>query len=185
MKNLLNNKRKLFLLIAIFSLSCLFVAFAAEPGGKSDPLISLSYFENKIEDLKKEITKALTDTLDKTLETKLETMKKDVDKTLSDVKKQAEATTSGSFNLITLGANESLICETGTEIIIRSGKCTAISTESGGLSDTTDGKDIPNGEVIQKNHLIIIPKNDGRGIHCEATGAVMIKGSYEKISEEN
>ena len=54
MKNLLNNKRKLFLLISVFSLF-LVVAFAAEPGSEKDPLISLSYFENKIEALKTEI----------------------------------------------------------------------------------------------------------------------------------
>ena len=55
MKNLLNNKRKLFLLIFVFSL-LLVVAFATEPGSEEDPLISLSYFENKIEQLKTEIT---------------------------------------------------------------------------------------------------------------------------------
>ena len=182
MKNLLNNKRKLFLLISVFSL-LLVVAFAAEPGSEKDPLISLSYFENKIEALKTEITEALTKNIDEKLTSDLETMQKDLDKTIKEVKEQAKTTTAGSFELITLAENESLICETGTEIIIRSGRCVAIATEAGGLSDTTDGIDIPNNEIIQKNHLIIVPKNDGRGIRCEITGAVMVKGSYEKKLE--
>ncbi|MBP3284673.1 MAG: hypothetical protein J6M02_04160 [Clostridia bacterium] len=182
MKNLLKNKGILFLLIAVFSL-LLVVAFAAEPGSEGDPLISLSYFENKIEQLKTEVTETLTNAIEQTLASKLESMQTDLDKTIQDVKEQAKSTTSGSFELITLAENESLICQTGTEIIIRSGRCAAIATEAGGLSDTTDGKDIPNGEIIQKNHLIIVPKNDGRGIRCEITGAVMIKGSYEKKLE--
>lgn len=182
MKNLLKHKRMLFFLIAVFSFS-LVVVFAAEPGSEGDPLISLSYFENKIEQLKDEVIKALTETMNKTLSTELETMQKGLDKTVSEVKEQAKTATSGSFSLITLAENEVLICETGTEIIIRSGRCVAISTESGGLSDTTDGIDIPNGEIIPKNHLIVIPKNDGRGVRCEVTGAVMIKGSYEKKIE--
>ena len=182
MKNLLNNKRKLFILISVLSLF-LVVAFAAEPGSEKDPLISLSYFENKIEELKTDVIESLTKDIEKTLTQKLDTMQTDLDKSIKEVKEQANSTTAGSFELITLATNESLICDTGTEIIIRSGRCVAISSESGGLSDTTDGIDIPNGEVIQKNHLIIIPKNDGRGVRCEATGAVMIKGSYEKKLE--
>lgn len=182
MKNFLKNKRKPFLLITIFSMF-LVVAFAAEPGSEGDPLISLSYFENKIEQLKTEVTESLTESMKRALSTELETMQKDLNKTVNEVKEQAKTATSGSFSLITLAENEILICETGTEIIVRSGRCIAVSTETGGISDTTDGIDIQNGEVIPKNHLLVIPKNDGRGIRCEVTGAVMIKGSYEKKLE--
>ena len=45
------------------------------------------------------------------------------------------------------------MCESGTEIIVRSGKSVIVTSKnsSGGISDITAGKDLPNGELITNN----------------------------------
>ena len=61
MMNLLKNKR---IIIPLAVLTCALTAgaLAADPGSSSDPLISLSYFENKIETLKSTILEEITKT---------------------------------------------------------------------------------------------------------------------------
>ena len=180
MMNLFKNKR---IVLPLAVLACILCAgaFAADPGSSSDPLISLSYFENEIETLKATLLEQLTSTFS----TKFEELEKDVDATLKDISENGVPTPT-EFEVITLGEGETIICEAGTEIIVRSGKSTVITSEtsSGGISDITAGKDLISGEEIINNHLLIVPKADGRGIKAIVTGAVMIKGNYTKPTNE-
>ena len=179
MINLFKNKRIILsLAVAVSSLGV--VAFAANPGSGEDPLISLSYFEDKIEKLKDSVFKELSTSFS----TKFDELEKDVDETLKEISENGISSPS-SFELITLGAGQKLICEEGTEIIVRSGKSQIVTSKesTGGISDITAGKDLPNGETIINNHLLIVPKTDGRGIKATVTGAVMIKGKYTKEVE--
>ena len=179
MKNLLKNKRVILPIAVITSLACI-GASIADPGSSSDPLISLSYFEDKIESLKDTLVEELTETFSK----KFTDLEKDVDETLKEVSENG-LSSSTEFKLITLGENETIICEAGTEIIVRSGRSVVVTSEnsSGGISDITEGRDLPNGEQITNNHLLIIPKADGRGIKATISGAVMIKGNYKSSIE--
>ena len=179
MIKLLKNKRLIVALAILGSLFCM-VSNASDPGSSSDPLISLSYFENKIEVLKTTLLEDLT----KTFSNKFNDLKKDIDKTLEDVSKNGISSPT-EFKVITLKENEILTCEAGTEIIVRSGKSVIVTSEtsSGGISDITAGVDLPNGETITNNHLLIVPKADGRGIKGIVTGAVMIKGNYTSSIE--
>lgn len=176
MKNLLKNKR-IIISIGIFASLICVAAIATDPGSEKDPLISLSYFENKIEELKIGLTTALSETLNN----KFEELKESIEKTLSDIEKNG-VSTPAEFEIITLNENETILCEAGTEIIVRSGKSIIVTSEtsSGGISDITAGKDLINNEEITNNHLLIVPKADGRGIKATVTGAVMIKGKYTK-----
>lgn len=181
MKNLLKNKR-IVVITLILAISLTAVSIAANPGSSDDPLISLSYFEDKIDSLKDDLSKVLSDTLNK----KFEDLSKEIEKNIDDIKKNG-VTAPTSFELITLGANETLILEASTEVIVRSGKSIVITSEnsSGGISDVTSGKDLINGETITNNHLLIVPKSDGRGIKATITGAVLVKGNYEKQQSDN
>ena len=98
---------------------------------------------------------------------------------ISKIKDKGVAAPS-TFEVINVNENESIICEAGTEIIVRSGKFTAIGSVSGGISDVTAGRDLVTDEEISNNHLLIVPKSDGRGITSKATGAVMIKGDFKR-----
>ena len=72
-----------------------------------------------------------------------------------------------------------LIGDAGSEIILRSGSATAITSPSGGLSDVTAGTDITEGKPIPANHLLIIPRSDGRGIFVTKNSTfVMVRGGY-------
>ena len=199
MINLLKNKRIIFLVVILI---CLFTvgALAADPGSSDDPLISLSYFENKIESLKKTLLEDLTSTFGlefnnladdftnkfdaatETFSNELNESKKQLDDTLEEIRENGVSTPT-EFKVITLNEGEMILCEAGTEIIVRSGKSIVVTDKnsSGGISDITAGKDLANNEAIVNNHLLIVPKADGRGIKANVTGAVMVKGNFEKI----
>lgn len=66
----------------------------------------------------------------------------------------------------------------GTEMIVRSGGAIAVCPGINGIQNVTAGDDIPNEAQIPLNHLVIIPREDGRGIYIEKEAYVMIRGDY-------
>lgn len=85
------------------------------------------------------------------------------------------------YAVVKLLKNQKLIGGESSELILRSGKATAIVSKMGGLSDVSyTGKDLKQGESVPLNHLIIIPRADGRGITITSPEAyVLVRGSYE------
>lgn len=138
----------------------------SEPGSSTDPCIGLSYLNYEIEQLKDYIDRKLS---------------------LSSGSSKEES----SWEVVQVLANQTLICKDGTEIILRSGKGQAISKITktfnngveelidNGLTDVTDGKDLKMGDNIPKDHLLIVPRDDGRGINCVSNSFFLVKGSYE------
>lgn len=126
----------------------------SEPGSSRDPLISKSYVDEKIEEIK--------DYID--------------DRIKSD--RPGRPSGSREMEVVELRKGESIIGEMGTEIIVRSGNTVAISSELGGISDVTDGRDLDTNERLKENHLIIIPRSDGRGIYSRGVSFVMVRGAY-------
>ena len=82
------------------------------------------------------------------------------------------------FQVVSVPAGKSVICEAGTEIILRMGTCSVIGTQKGGVSDVTMGFDLADGIVIQGNHLLVVPLDDGRGVKTATDSILMIKGGY-------
>lgn len=87
---------------------------------------------------------------------------------------------SSNFKLINIKSGKKLSFEEGAEIVLRSGSAIVIASELGGLSDLSDGKDLKEGAYIKKNHNILIPRNDGRGIEAESDIIILIKGTYNE-----
>lgn len=83
-----------------------------------------------------------------------------------------------SFKAVDMTKGQTLTCEAGTELILRMGKATIISTEKGGLADTTTGEDLKNGMQMPGNHHLVVPVGDGRGIVAENNVIVLVKGDY-------
>ena len=52
-----------------------------------------------------------------------------------------------------------------------------IDSVSGGLCDVTAGKD-QKGENAPANHLLLVPRDDGRGIQAVSGTIVMVRGTY-------
>ena len=82
------------------------------------------------------------------------------------------------FQVVEVPAGKTVTLRSGTEAILRMGTCTVIGTQKGGISDVTMGFDLPNGTVVQGNHHLICPIDDGRGLKTSTTCLIMIKGAY-------
>lgn len=83
-----------------------------------------------------------------------------------------------SFKVVNIERGQQLVCEDGTELILRMGSATIVATEKGGLADVTSGIDLPNGSEMPSNHHLIVPVNDGRGIIANNKVIVLVKGDY-------
>lgn len=83
--------------------------------------------------------------------------------------------------VVELPAGARLIGEAGTELILRSGQATAIDSLLGGLANVTRGVDLRMGEVVPANHLLIVPRGDGRGLFAVTPIVVMVRGGHRVI----
>jgi len=90
-------------------------------------------------------------------------------------------TSSSTLEVVTVPAGTILMVDAGSEVVVRSGKAAAYSSDSNGISDVTAGVDIKSGSNVPANHLIWFPR-DGRGIQVQSgsTGSltVLVKGPY-------
>ncbi|MDX9917425.1 MAG: hypothetical protein RBT15_05340 [Gudongella sp.] len=129
----------------------------SEPGNESDPVVALSYLEEKLDEIKDYIDRKIKD----------------------NTAAPEQVTQSSSLVVVELWNGQMLIGEAGSEIILRSGSATAITSAMGGLSDVTAGVDIAEGQQIPENHLLIIPRSDDRGIFVTKDSTfVMVRGEY-------
>ncbi|MCF6465479.1 hypothetical protein [Clostridium sp. Cult2] len=126
----------------------------SEPGSENDPLISLSYLEKRIDQLKYYI-----------------------DDKLSSV--EGNTNLSNDLEVVEILAGQSIIGERGTEIILRGGKAEILAGELGGLSDVTGGRDLKMGENVPANHLLIVPRDDDRGVYAITDSIYLVRGKYE------
>ena len=66
------------------------------------------------------------------------------------------------------------------QFLVRSGAANAVApTANQGLSDMTVGGEILNGKKVPINHLVLVPRGDGRGIIITSSESyVMVRGPY-------
>ncbi len=147
-------KTLFFTATAVISLAAF--VYAASPGTTDDPLVSKSYVE-------KLINEAFQNN--------------------SVITNPAVNTSNSTSNYVPVNVKigQKLIGEEGTEIILRSGRGFGyVSTESG-IVDITQGTEVFNNEEIIKNHMLIIPRDDGRGIRIVEDSWFLVKGGYKII----
>lgn len=78
--------------------------------------------------------------------------------------------------VLELKAGQTLRAGAGTEIILRSGRVVAVSAPGGGIADLTAGRDIKSGEAVSANHLLLVPRSDGRGLKALTPAVVLVRG---------
>lgn len=156
--------KKILILVLVIAI-ILSLPINAAPGDSSDPIVVLSYLNQRFNEL---IAKY---NLDKVNEH---------EKSIEELNQKVGNGGSGTSTLevVNLKAGERLIAEAGAEIILRGGKVNAIASELGGLSDVTLGNDIANGVAVTHNHLLIVPRNDGRGVVAQTDAILMVRGEY-------
>lgn len=107
-----------------------------------------------------------------------------VDQKLAEITGGTSAEGSGGsskLEVVTVDPGKKIIVADGGELIVRSGKAVAYSTDANGLSDMTDGLDIAPGKVVGNNHLILFPRG-GRGVQPDPNQKngliVLVRGNY-------
>ncbi len=86
-----------------------------------------------------------------------------------------------SYRLVSMTDSQKLMCGAGTELILRQGRGTIFSSQSGGLADVTIGEDLADGMSVPANHLLIVPVSDGRGFTAHGNVLVLVRGEAEVI----
>ncbi len=99
-----------------------------------------------------------------------------VDNAISKIK--TESSSSVQFKVIKVNKDNVITLDENALLIVRAGEASAIASKNGGLSDLTTALDIKTGETVELNHLILIPRTDGRGIKMNSDGYIMISGGY-------
>lgn len=174
----MKNVQKLsYILLGVFCTTLIggvSIAALGEAGTESDPIVSKSYVEKRLGELEKKITdnnKVLMDQQLTTLQGQLAELVKATGGTGSAANTEFKLVQFKNGDVITLGD--------GTQFILRAGLAKAIAGPGGGLSDLTEGKDLKTDQDITTNHLLLVPKNDGRGVRILYDSWVMIKGTYQ------
>lgn len=155
-------------------------AATSEPGSQADPLVSKSYVDNRLQTaLQGTADKAYVDNAVKNAGAALQptidaAVKAAVEAALTDLPTDSGA----GFQVVNVPKGSAIIGEASTEIVLRGGKATAIVAPLGGLLDATGGTDVWQGQAIAPNHLLVVPRSDGRGLQATTDLILMVKGSY-------
>ncbi len=86
---------------------------------------------------------------------------------------------SAGFEIVDVPEGKQIICDASTELILRKGTGVVIATEKGGIANVTASVDLPSGESVPANSLLIVPLGDGRGFVATSDVIVMVKGGYK------
>ena len=136
-------------------------AAGTEPGTSTDPVVSQSYVDAKVSDLNSQIN--------------------DLKLQLQSTGQVGSTEQSSSMKFQVIGpvaAGKKIICGESTEIVLRGGTATAIASQYGGVTDLILGADLKTGGSVPQNHLMLVPRNDGRGIMITSEAWVLVRGTY-------
>lgn len=153
---------------------------ASVVGTEADPLVSKSYVDDKIGKVL-ELVNNMGGTGS--------TAAVDKDAIVQEVLEQIGDVSGGSISADGLGyvpvsaaVGQTVVGGEGTEIILRAGKGkVAIDGGVAGLVDITTGKELNNGAAVTMNHMMIVPRADGRGVKVTEAAWFLIKGEYQIV----
>lgn len=187
MKNLRKTKIGLLTMALFVSLIAAAVTVSAYDG-TSDPLISLSYLEQyKATSIDPQIAALNTKVTE--LEAKINLLLAQGD--AGDTGAPTDPVnppdtvpvpdTNDVFTVLQLSYGQRVMCGESCELILRAGSAAVVldSNSLGGISDLTAAKDLAHGAAITPNHLLLVPRSDGRGVLVMSeTAFIMVRGAY-------
>ncbi len=90
---------------------------------------------------------------------------------------------SALFEVVELTWGDAVYAVSACEIQLRAGEAFCIAPDaSQGLADITTGDEIYNGQSLETNHLLLIPRGDGRGIMANSQSVfIMVRGEYKIV----
>ncbi|WAM34542.1 coiled-coil domain-containing protein [Caldicellulosiruptor morganii] len=156
-----------------------------------------SYIDAKINELNTKINKMSNTTLSNadvaqlqkqlsTLNSELEKLKKQVSDLETKTKLQTQNQNqpkSGfiftkGYEVIKVPRDKVIVFDQSTEFIVRVGKAISVVSQGTFIIDLTAAKDIGNNVQLPVNHLLLVPRNDGRGFKALSDVWVIINGGY-------
>lgn len=166
-----NKKLKIFLRVLYVAAAiggAGIAAFAAgfEPGSQDDPVVTKSYVDRQIEEIGISI------------ETKISNLYSEIE-SIGKEEPNQDGNTGQMIQIVEVQAGGSIIFEAGTQAVLRGGSATIIDSDQGGIADLTQGADLRMGYEVPANHLLLIPRSDGRGIRAVSKCILMVTGGYE------
>ncbi|MFZ5648387.1 MAG: hypothetical protein ACOY30_12300 [Bacillota bacterium] len=153
----IKKNRFLLIIIAMAGMLMFWAALAGaagtgEPGSVDDPLVTRSYVEAQLNSrISGQVAETVKDYADKYM-----------------VWKVADLT-----------PGQKLEAKAGAEIIVRAGKTLVVDPVGSGIPDVTRGGNITAGQIVELDHLLIVPRTDGRGISAQTKSIVMYRGEVQ------
>ena len=184
-------KKNKILIIALLLVAAGLVYFAmpaaAQPGGPTDPLVTQRYVQERIDELQQQIN-ALQGIIANLSGTQapggvtVTDREAIIEEVLREVEYMLHAPPINvsdvvPFTIIPVSAGSTIIFYEGAEAILRSGSAVIVAGANG-LVNVTAGADIGNGQTVPANHLLLVPRSDGRGMRFSTDGFIMVKGQY-------
>ncbi|HPJ22913.1 MAG TPA: hypothetical protein PLP30_10900 [Clostridia bacterium] len=181
------------ILTAVLAIVILFSGFARSASGQDLVLASVDYVDAKFNELLARMntipmggtTGTDGNTLTRVnnleiqtgqLETDMDSARKRIDFMDNTVRNLSEGT---SYQVVKVDPGIRILASDTGEVILRSGTARVIGNEYGeGVSDLTSGTELKPGASVPKDHLILIPRGDGRGIITDTVCYIIYKGLY-------
>lgn len=154
-------------------------ASSATPGSADDPLVTKSYVDERLEkDLQKNIEAAVKKILQDEASAPIPR---------DDNSASSKDATDGATTVEELKPGDIIQGKGGTQFIVRTGTAQIVANQHGeGLSDVTGGRDLREGATVALNHLLIVPRSDGRGLKITGNqnSFIIIYGPYEVVRKK-
>lgn len=147
-----------------------------DPGSSADPIVTKSYVDESIANLLGILNTSPSSTGTAISEQRI------VDNVMAKLEDLGTVSAGGglTFEPVQATQGQIVVGKEGAEIILRSGTAISYCTGVDGIIDTSTGTEYFNGTELEKNHLIIVPRADGRGAVVTSKEAwFIIKGGYE------
>ncbi len=157
----------LILLLAGFFLGRVVVAdTGVVPGSEEDPLVTAGWVEARLS------------TFSRTLRSELAGFPVETESQPPSGEIITVPSPAPVYEIVVLQQGTRLLGGHGTELILRGGRAGIIAAPGGGIADLTSGKDLGDGEAVPRDHLLLSPKDDGRGVLAETEVIFLIRGKY-------
>ena len=169
------------LLLVSATVLTLTVAATGGAGTSSDPLVTLSYLNEKF------LPQVLSDVDKKTASREKELSQKLTEQVKSETKAfeqkygasgGSSGGTAQSFTVVTLSKGQTLSMGVGCEAMLRTGSGVCVAASTPGLIDETSGTALAGGLALQQNHLYMATV-DSRGVQASANSTkLLVRGNY-------
>ena len=173
----MNGKNKLFAWFVLM-LAMAFGVFAVSsraqsqaPGSSGDPLVSKSYVDSQINNLLLMINNVQP------------TQTADLGGIKNELLNELSGVLSPAFRPVRAEKGQYVLGGEGAEIILRSGRAIGWCAGVNGLVNATTGGEVFSNNEIPINNLLLVPRDDGRGVLVTSDEAwFIIKGGYQIVN---